>query len=600
MMACLNGRDLMKNLFRIHSIKNKIFFNFILLFLITGSGLSTLYSMTVNILSDMATESVEAMLDQINTETYRVMSHALRTGYMIANDASIQFPLRNPLPDTEKLMYKQRLEYNNKLFYTNQYQESISGVYIIGTNGAIFRSSMTSLIQNDYRNEEWYTHTLKARKPIWYTNQTGSLVAKTLKEPFISIAIPINDRSSTRQLGLIVVELKGDIFKNIYNTGLLLEGDIFIVDSTQQVFIYSKEMSSANNEQTDINKVIQQHNFSSTENTQKINIEGEDYLVSNMPVNLNNWNIVAVIPYREIYSRTKSIENSIIIVLLLFTIIMFLFMIRVSNMISKPVKNLSNTMKTVESGKFDIQVEVKTNDEFGYLAKSFNHMLKKINLLTKKELDNQRKLRKAELKALQSQINPHFLYNTLDSIGWMARLNKIDKVEEMLDSLSTYFRISISRGSDFISLREELTHVQKYLSIQKIRYEKKLNYTIDVPEEILKFKTIKMILQPLVENSIYHGLKEKEGPGEIKITATMTDHIAICVEDTGIGMTPEELDELHEMIASDKDYNPNAYGVINVHKRIQVFFGENYGLRYESEYGMGTKVFVTLGKVNEV
>lgn len=560
----------------------------------------TLYSMTVNILSDMATESVEAMLDQINAETLKVMSQVLQTGYMISSDSAIQFPLRNQLPDTEMEIYKQRLEYNNKLFYTTQYQTSISGVYVIGANGAVYRSSMMSLQQKDFRTEAWYKNTLEAKKPIWFTSQKGSLVANTLKEPFLSIAIPINDRSSTKQLGVIVIEIKGEVLKNIYNAGLMLKGDIFILDSDNNMFSYSGESPFSKNNLTEINKTINKLDLSTNDNTQNMKISGKEYLISTMTITLNNWKIVGIIPYSEIYSRTASIENSIIVVLILFIIIMFLFIYRISKMISKPINKLSKTMKIVESGDFNTKVEVESNDEFGDLAKSFNHMLKKISQLNKEELDNQKKLRKAELKALQSQINPHFLYNTLDSVGWMARLNKIDKVEEMLDSLSTYFRISLSKGSELISIKDELTHVEKYLSIQKIRYEKKLNYTINVPEEILEFKTIKMILQPLVENSIYHGIKEKEGPGEIRITATLGENIVFCVEDTGIGMTKEKLEELHEMIASGKDYNPNAYGVINVHKRIQILFGEEYGLRYESEYGKGTRVFVTLSRINEV
>lgn len=556
--------------------------------------------MTINILSDMATESAETMLDQINIEVYRVMSHALQTGYMIANDSAYQYPLRSPLPASSQMVYKQRLEYNNKLFYSNQYQESISGVYIIGNNGAVFRSSNTSLQPKDFRLENWYKETLEIQKPLWFTNQQGSLVVESLRSPYVSVSIPIQDRSSTRLLGTIVVEIKGEIFKNIYNSELLLEGDVLMLDSHNNIFLYSKNSDITTNNLHEINKSVEQLNFGTVDSSKKVNINGNDYLLSSMTINLNNWKIVGIIPYNEIYLKTTAISNSIIFVLIIFILIMLLFTVNATNLISRPIHKMSKTMKKVESGDFNTRMDIVTNDELGDLARSFNHMLTKISIMNQEERDNQTKLRKAELKALQSQINPHFLYNTLDSIGWMARLSRIDKVEEMVEALSTYFRISISRGREIIPIREELTHVQKYLSIQKIRYEKKLNYTIDVPDEILEYKTIKMILQPLVENSIYHGLKEKEGPGEIKITATVGDHIVICVEDTGIGMTKEKLEELREMIASGKDYNPNAYGVINVHKRIQVFFGEEFGLRYESEYQKGTKVYVTLRKIDEV
>ncbi len=589
----------MKRIFQIHNIRNKIFYNFLFLFLITSGGLLTLYTMTLRILSDMAQESVEVMLDQINAETYKVMSHVLQTGYMIAGDASIQFPLRNPFPTSPTEVYEQRLEYNNKLFYTNQYQESISGIYVIGRNGAVFRSTMMSLAKEDYRDEAWFLNTLEEGTPLWLSNQNGSILAKSLIEPYISLTIPINDRSSTRLLGVIVVEVKGETFHNIFKTGFLLEGDILLLDSTNNMFLYSEETSLTQNHRNDIEVAIGQILSESDQSTKISIIDGEQYLLSVMNIPVNNWKIVGLIPYQEILSRTNIIEKSIGIVLVVFVVIMFLFMLRISYLINNPIKKLSKTMKIVESGNFDIQVDVGTNDEFGNLASSFNHMLQRINLLTAKEIDNQKKVRIAELKAWQAQINPHFLYNTLESISWMARLNKIDKVEEMINSLSTYFRISISRGSDLITLRDELTHVEKYLSIQKIRYDKKLNYSIEVPDEILEYKTIKMLLQPLVENSIYHGIKEKEGPGEIKITAAIADHIVLCVEDTGIGMTAEKLRELREMIASGRDYDQNAYGVINVHKRIQVYFGEEYGLHFESEFNIGTRVYATIRKITD-
>lgn len=583
---------------RIRKIRSKIFLNFLMLLIITTSGLLSLYSMTIKLLSDLTVESVEAMLDQIHTETNNVMSHVVKTGYMLANDASIQLPLRSQKPSTQQEIHKQRIDYNNKLFYTNQYQEAIAGIYVIGINGIVFRSSMMSLLKEDYRQEKWFQDVINGRTTIWLTNPDGSIVANSLKEPYISIVIPINDRSSIRQLGVIVMEMRGEIFNTIYRTGLMMEGDVIMLDSDKNMFLYSQVTTLTNHRLSEMDQAIRNLDLNQDVSTQYLKIDGDSYLISSMTIPLNKWQIVGIIPYREIISRTSLLEQSIVIVLFLFLISMLIFMFRTSYMISRPIQIMSSTMKTIESGNFTSRVEYQSDDEFGALANSFNHMLNRIDKLKEKEIDNQHKLRVAELKALQAQINPHFLYNTLDSIGWMARLNQIDKVEEMVDSLSTYFRISISRGSDFITLKDELTHVEKYLSIQKIRYEKKLNYSIDVPPEILHFKTIKMILQPLVENSIYHGIKEKEGSGEIRITAVLNDYIILCVEDTGIGMTKEKLDKLHEMIDSGRDYNPDAYGVINVHKRLQVFFGEDCGLRFESEYGIGTKAFITIRRIS--
>ena len=300
---------------------------------------------------------------------------------------------------------------------------------------------------------------------------------------------------------------------------------------------------------------------------------------------------------RQVFAPFERLRMAIIFAILVFGIIAVIFAWKGADNVSEPIKKVRTTMKQVEKGDFNVQLKIASQDEVGELAQSFNHMIEKIKRLMAQEQESQEKLRYAELKALQSQINPHFLYNTLDSINWMVRMGRNDKVEEMIDALSTFFRISLSKGRHFISIREELIHVEKYIMIQKVRYERIMESEICVPEEFFGYDIIKMTLQPLVENALYHGIKEKGEGGVIRITAEgQGDNIVFCVSDTGLGMSKEKLEKLQIMMDQGIDHDPDAYGIINVQKRIHMYFGTEYGLRFESEPGSGTSVYVTIPK----
>jgi two-component system sensor histidine kinase YesM len=202
--------------------------------------------------------------------------------------------------------------------------------------------------------------------------------------------------------------------------------------------------------------------------------------------------------------------------------------------------------------------------------------------------------RKSEMKALQAQINPHFLYNTLDSIVWMAETNN-SEVVTMTEALARLFRITLSRGEDQITLEQELEHVRNYLIIQSLRYINKFDYELDAEESLLQNKVLKLILQPLVENSIYHGIKNKRQKGHIRITAR-AEHgrLLILVQDDGIGMSPEKAATILQSAASDHKDRFSGIGVRNVHERIQLYYGPEYGLQFESKPGEGTTVKVWL------
>ena len=256
-----------------------------------------------------------------------------------------------------------------------------------------------------------------------------------------------------------------------------------------------------------------------------------------------------------------------------------------------------NAMKKVEEGDLSVKLDGKGYEEAMELTGSFNVMVSKMDALMNNVYQEQKKLRKAEMKALQAQINPHFLYNTLDSILWLNRDGKREEIQVMVEALTRLFRIGLSRGKDIISIRDEIAHVESYLKIQAIRYGDKFDYMVDVDETFMDFQVPKLILQPLVENAIYHGLKLKAGKGHIEIrTVDLVKDYQILVKDTGKGIPPEKLKMLNELLQGSTEASVKVYGVANVNERIKILFGNQYGLRFQSEENIGTTAILYLPK----
>lgn len=577
------------------SIKAKMLAYFFSLFIILLISFVIFYQMAVSALYRVATDSVEKTIQQINKDTYKVLSEATRIADNVSRDGEIQVQLRNPLPDSQQEMYKQRMNYNYNLNFKNQYTVDIDGIYVLGRNGAIFRSSKGTLRKQEFREEEWFKQVIETREELWLAPHPGSDIIQNLDYLTISVVYPVKDRISARILGVVVVDVRAESLNKIEDNGLVFEGKSYILDEDDKV-IYS-DQSNDEEEIDAVNHAFHENQADHTGTADKIEIGGKACLYSSMYLSNNGWKTVGIISDRQVYAPFERLRMAIIFAILVFGIIAVIFAWKGADNVSEPIKKVRTTMKQVEKGDFNVQLKIASQDEVGELAQSFNHMIEKIKRLMAQEQESQEKLRYAELKALQSQINPHFLYNTLDSINWMVRMGRNDKVEEMIDALSTFFRISLSKGRHFISIREELIHVEKYIMIQKVRYERIMESEICVPEEFFGYDIIKMTLQPLVENALYHGIKEKGEGGVIRITAEgQGDNIVFCVSDTGLGMSKEKLEKLQIMMDQGIDHDPDAYGIINVQKRIHMYFGTEYGLRFESEPGSGTSVYVTIPK----
>ena len=273
--------------------------------------------------------------------------------------------------------------------------------------------------------------------------------------------------------------------------------------------------------------------------------------------------------------------------------------IAISRSIYIPLKKLHDVTTTITKNDLQALVTHDNVDEITELGISFNIMIGRIRELLDAKVREQENLKKAELRTLQAQINPHFLYNTLDTIVWMAELKRTEQVVEIVKALSSFFRTTLSKGKDWITIGEEIELTKNYLTIQKMRYQDILNYKIEVDEAVLDEKILKLTLQPLVENALYHGIKSKRGGGTITIRAKQNhDHqVLLEVEDDGVGCTPYSLGKIQQEIDSESNeiiLKESGFGLANVSKRIKLYYGKQYGLSINSHYQEGTQITVAI------
>ena len=344
----------------------------------------------------------------------------------------------------------------------------------------------------------------------------------------------------------------------------------------------------------------------------RTNLEAENSYDMNIEMLDNNIYIMTELVQDNIqsyiYYQTKSIEHLTqqlndrvhtftlfcgVLLALLVVMVIVLTMMIVAGII-KPIQELSQVTRQISQGDFSARARTDTHDEVAQLADSVNSMTESLEELVGKIKEDERKMRHADLRLLQEQINPHFLYNTLDTIVWLIEGHASDKAVNMVVSLSEFFRLVLSKGREYITIQEEEMHIKSYLEIQQARYRDILEYRIDIAPELYRYKILKLTLQPL-ENSLYHGIKYKRAKGVIVVTGKLQgDTVVFQVQDNGVGMEKEELDNLCSEIVKPCQDTGKGFGLANVNERIRMNFGPEFGMKIESAPGSGTCVEVVI------
>jgi len=263
--------------------------------------------------------------------------------------------------------------------------------------------------------------------------------------------------------------------------------------------------------------------------------------------------------------------------------------------ITKPLRQLTEVTNLISEGNFAVRANINSTDETAVLAQSINAMNANIEALVLKIKEDERKMHYADLRLLQEQINPHFLYNTLDTIIWLIEGKKMDQAVSMVSSLSDFFRLVLSKGKEFITIQEEEQHIRSYLEIQKVRYGDIMDYEITIDKELYPYKILKLTLQPLVENALYHGIKYKRAKGIIRIHGRMeNDIIHFSVSDNGVGMAIEELERLRKDIERPCKESEKGFGLANVNERIRMNYGQEYSMKINSNENQGTHIDIRI------
>lgn len=555
--------------------------------------ISMLPSIGLGILSGWAVESIIEkqvidhtlqLIGEVNKTTEVYVSHMQNLTYLISTN-----------DEMEAFFYLQKedgeADYMRRTFLqglTSLYSEA-AGILVVNDRGDMISNEMYERTKTDLTEEPWYREAVK-NEGIF--KMIGKPVNRNIRshvgygeDEVVTAVRAVIDPETQRVKGVILIDLKlrvlAEATKNIRlgKTGYLLimdenGGNIYSPESSQ-LFLPKKWFQRE----------------SSGDFTKRI--KGEEYQFIYETSGFTNWTTIGVFKTDEPVFEVKEIHLYVMLFLLTAAFLGMTASYYLSHSMSKPILKLNSFMQKAEGGDFSTLYEEDRQDEIGLLGRSFNSLMLRIKELMTLTERQERQKREAELRALQAQINPHFLYNTLDTINWMARKKGAHEVTDLVQALSKLFRISLSKGRDIIPLSDEFAHVENYLKIQKARYRDKLNYSIVPPAIEGERFILKLVLQPIVENAIYHGIKEKKGAGHISIKGEEADGcLFIRVEDDGAGMDVSALERISRQLKMGE--STAGYGMINVHERILLTFGEPYGLTVESQKGAGTSVTIRL------
>ncbi|REE68055.1 two-component system sensor histidine kinase YesM [Paenibacillus taihuensis] len=584
------------------SIQSSISFAFSCLILVTITVTSLAsYQLAVYSVERNSEGYIEEIMKQVNTNIQSYVDNMENISLLAMTNKDVNYYIssNNFIGNEDRRVYEKRIsDLFQAILYT---RKDIASLMVFGYNGRVVSDRRITSI-NPYAvltDQAWYRNAKAAGgKSVLSAPHVQNIIQNEYRW-VVSLSRELKNSDGVTGEGVFLVDLNLSVITDLCSQiNLGKKGYMFIVDNDGNIVYHPKQQLIYSNLRTEQIERVKEAP-SGTVFTVDDQEGKRSYTVQDTNF---GWKIVGVAYANDLISNKDDIRQTFLLYASAGLIVSLLLSIAISHRLSRPIRNLQRDMKAVERGNFDTQTVIREPNEIGQLGHTFNIMVGQIKRLMQEIIHTQENKRKSELQLLQSQINPHFLYNTLDSIVWMAEQQQHEQVVLMTSALAKLFRASIAKDTELVSIRVDAEHITNYLLIQKMRYESQLEYIVDFDRGIMPYKTLKILLQPFVENAIYHGLRNKPDKGTVTVRGYESNGLIVFeVEDDGLGMTAEQLERIWKPAPVPADevltISPKGIGIHNVDERIKLYFGPEYGVRIHSELDVGTCVTITIPKV---
>lgn len=483
------------------------------------------------------------------------------------------------------------------MLYDNN-KDSIANIALLSQEGELLEAVPAARLKTglDVTREEWFGNTLERTDNLHFTTPHVQYIFDNNENQYrwvitLTRAVEITHGTSTEQ-GILLIDIRYSSLQQILeNITLGNQGYLYMISSGGEL-IYHPKMQLIETGQVSEN-IAAAADYRDGSYREKHN--GEWREVSVKSVGYTGWRLLCVTPEKGFPLDNLKMRLFVVFVVAAFLLVLILANTFISSRITIPIQKLEKSVNAIEAGDLNAEVYMGGSYEIIHLGRSIGDMAKRIKTLMEDIVAEHESKRKSEFNTLQSQINPHFLYNTLDIIVWMIENEQKQEAVKIVTALARFFRISLSKGKSIITVRDELEHIRNYLTIQQMRFKNKFIYNIEAKEEVMDLVSLKLMLQPLVENAIYHGMEFMDGDGEIRVNVYREeDDLWFRISDNGLGMTQEQVENLLGEENHVSSQRGSGIGVKNVNERIRLYFGADYGLTIQSKPDEGTTVIIRL------
>ncbi|MCS7461344.1 sensor histidine kinase [Paenibacillus doosanensis] len=568
------------------SIRNKLFIAFLLLNFIPLAIIGTLTyqksnlliqektnDYTIDLLSEVS-KNIELNLREIDRLYYAIFTNPeVRRALMQANTGQLSMVDYLSLSNAvSQILYAAIID-----------RDDVENVHLISLNGQVFQTGDRPF-KTSLNRDDWDQIISNKGDLIWINLESDPL--------FIAGGSSIYDVDNLKKIGYFILDYKKTAISKYYNQIKLIEqGDLYIIDQNGQIISHENEsLINSRPDASYIDRILgggKQGNFAEQ-------VDGRRQIITYQQIGNMGWKIISVIPAENYLIQSLILKNWMLLIFLSVFVLAILLAYCMSNGISRPIRQLSEMMKHVERDRLDVSFHYHSRNEIGVLSRNFNRMIERISYLINQVYQEELLKQRSQLKYLMFQINPHFLFNTLETINWLARIQGAPDVGRLSKALGDLMREAI-KGKELVTLDREITNVNKYVYIQNYRYADKFHMVIEMHPDTLRVVVPRFILQPLVENAIVHGLELKMGQGTIAIRSCFRgDQLVLSVTDEGQGIEPSKLADIQTALSGKAENPQTGIGLLNVHQRIQLHYGKAYGLSIQSIPGSGTFVQLTL------